>query len=159
MDSNSAWLSALFALIALLYASVGQAGASGYLATMGLFGMAHFWRSGLLSWRTFYPFAILGFPFSLIGGAVQFPTHVYYPAVGTILLLSAVQMVRTARHSATAEPTATADPPLFPLARDGRRDRFRVRFHRDGRRHFSGACHPVNELGESSPHRRHHGGL
>lgn len=92
MDSNSAWLSVLFALIALLYASVGQAGASGYLAAMGLFGMApaamkvtalslnlvvaaigttHFWRSGLLSWRTFYPFAILGFPFSLIGGAIQ----------------------------------------------------------------------------------------
>lgn len=140
MDSNTAWLSALFAFIALLYASVGQAGASGYLATMGLFGMApttmkvtalslnlvvaaigtaHFWRSGLLSWRIFYPFAILGFPFSLMGGAVQLPTHVYYPAVGSILLLSAVQMMRAARRSATTEPPATADPPFLPSLATG----------------------------------------
>ena len=34
------WLAALFLVVALIYASVGQAGASGYIAVMGLFGMA-----------------------------------------------------------------------------------------------------------------------
>lgn len=33
-------LATLFAVIAILYADVGQAGASGYLAVMALFGVA-----------------------------------------------------------------------------------------------------------------------
>ncbi|WP_204307545.1 hypothetical protein, partial [Klebsiella pneumoniae] len=73
MSSEAAWLAILFLVIALFYASVGQAGASGYLAGMGLFGLApaamkttalslnvlvagigtlQFWRTGQLSWRT-----------------------------------------------------------------------------------------------------------
>ena len=128
-------LTILFLLIALLYASVGQAGASGYLAAMGLFGLTpaamkttalslnllvagigtiQFWRSGLLSWRSFYPFAVLGFPFSLIGGAVQLPKHLYYPIVGIILLLSAVQMVRSARKQDADRPSLPAQPPFLP---------------------------------------------
>jgi len=84
LSYNTTLLSVIFLFVALLYASVGQAGASGYLAAMGLFGLApatmkttalslnllvagigtlQFWRSGLLTWRTFYPFAVLGFPF------------------------------------------------------------------------------------------------
>ncbi len=94
MMDETAWLTVIFLLVALLYASVGQAGATGYLAAMGLFQLApatmkttalslnllvaaigtfQFWRNGLLSWRTFYPFGVLGIPFSLIGGAVQIP--------------------------------------------------------------------------------------
>lgn len=34
------WLSLTFLVVALVYASVGQAGASGYIAAMGLLGMA-----------------------------------------------------------------------------------------------------------------------
>jgi len=74
------------AIIAVLYASVGQAGATGYIAVMGLIGFGpdvikptalalnvlvaaigsiHFAKAGLLTWRSCYPFAILGahFPF------------------------------------------------------------------------------------------------
>jgi uncharacterized protein len=129
--SETAWLSILFLFVVVLYASVGQAGASGYLAAMGLFGMAppamkttalllnllvagigtiQFWRRGLLSWRTFYPFAVLGFPFSLVGGAIQLPTHFYNPVVGTILLLSSLQMVRSARR----KKGQLGDPPVHP---------------------------------------------
>lgn len=79
------WLAALFLFVALVYALVGQAGASGYIAVMGLVGMAplamkttaltlnllvasigtvQFWRTGCLSSQAVYPFAVLGFPFS-----------------------------------------------------------------------------------------------
>ncbi|MFN3744409.1 MAG: sulfite exporter TauE/SafE family protein [Hyphomicrobiaceae bacterium] len=140
MTSDTLWLTILFLLIAVLYASVGQAGATGYLAAMGLFGLApaamkttalslnllvagigtfQFWRRGLLTLRAFYPFAVLGFPFSLIGGAVQLPTRLYYPAVGIILVLSAVQMLRSARREARARPLPPATPPFLPALLTG----------------------------------------
>lgn len=40
MDHEAAWLGAAFFLIALIYAAVGQAGASGYIAVMALAGVA-----------------------------------------------------------------------------------------------------------------------
>jgi uncharacterized protein len=140
VSSETVWLAILFALVALLYASVGQAGASGYLAAMGLFGLApaamkttalslnllvagigtfQFWRSGLSSWRFFYPFAVLGFPFSLVGGAVQLPTNIYYPAVGIILLLSAAQMFRSARRKSAMSALPPAQPPFIPALLTG----------------------------------------
>jgi uncharacterized membrane protein YfcA len=124
-------LALLFMLVAALYASVGQAGASGYLAVMGLYGLAPdvmkptalalnvlvsvigtilFVRAGLLSWRTFYPFAVLGFPFSLAGGAIHPPASVYYPAVRAVLLVSAVMMLRPKRSHAQA----LNEPPFWP---------------------------------------------
>jgi uncharacterized membrane protein YfcA len=140
-DGEAAWLTIIFLFIALLYASVGQAGATGYLAAMGLFAMApatmkttalslnllvacigtfQFWRRGFLSWRSFYPFAVLGFPFSLLGGAVQLPKHFYYPAVGTILLLSAVQMLRFTRSRSDSDvPPPPAHPPFIPALLTG----------------------------------------
>ncbi|MEP9380207.1 TSUP family transporter [Aquabacter sp. CN5-332] len=133
-------LAILFGVIAALYAAVGQAGASGYLAVMALFGVApavmkptalalnllvaaigtiQARRMGLFSWRTFYPFAVLGFPFSLIGGAVHLPANIYYSAVGEILLLSAAQMLRMAR-GASERPSATpAEPPFHELPPNG----------------------------------------
>ena len=138
--NETSWLALIFLIIATLYASVGQAGASGYLAAMGLLGMApltmritalalnlvvagigtfQFWRLGLLSYRTFYPFAILGFPFSLIGGAVQLPTRIYYPAAGMILLLSSVQIVRSARKPSVLPADAPGEPPFIPALLTG----------------------------------------
>ncbi len=135
MDEETIWLSGLFLLIAALYASVGQAGASGYLAAMGLFqpspavmkitalslnllvasiGTYQFWYSGHLSFRTFYPFGVLGIPFSFLGGAVQLPAGFYYQAVGVILLLSGVQMFRSARRKADAQKPAPDYPPFVP---------------------------------------------
>lgn len=122
-------------VIAALYAAVGQAGATGYIAAMGALGLDPavmkpaalalnivvaaiaawlFRRAGQFSWRTFYPFAVLGFPFSLLGGAVQLPGHVYYPLVGAILILAAAQMLRAAlRRRPDARPAPVA-PPFWP---------------------------------------------
>jgi uncharacterized protein len=140
LSDEAIWLAILFLVIAVLYASVGQAGASGYLAAMGMVSMSpaamkttalalnlivagigtiQFWRLGLLSPRTFYPFAVLGFPFSLIGGAVQLPSNLYYTAVGAILLLSAVQMVRSARRSTSVSAELPSAPPFLPALATG----------------------------------------
>ncbi len=137
---DALWLAMAFLLIALIYASVGQAGASGYIAVMALFGFAPlamkttalalnlvvaaigtamFLKAGRLSWRSVWPYAILGFPFSLLGGAVQLPAHVYYPAVGVILILSAVQMARTALRRPGASATVPTDPPFLAALATG----------------------------------------
>ena len=133
MDTDAIWLAAAFLVIALVYASVGQAGASGYIAAMALFGFAppvmkttalalnllvaaigtfYFLKAGRLSWRSVYPFAVLGFPFSLLGGAIQLSEAIYYPVVGVVLVLSALQMARSALRERGTSPAAPITPPF-----------------------------------------------
>lgn len=140
MDLDALWLAMAFFLVALIYASVGQAGASGYIAVMALLGFAPlamkmtalalnllvatigtvmFLKAGRLSWRNVWPFAILGFPFSLLGGAVQLPAEVYYPIVGVVLVLSAVQMARTALRRPGLSLAAPTDPPFIAALTTG----------------------------------------
>jgi uncharacterized protein len=106
-------IAALIFVVALLYSTVGHAGASGYLAAMALFGMApfvmkptalslnilvaiigtiRFYRAGFFAWRTFWPFAITSIPASYIGGALVLPVPVYKSVVGIVLLYSAVHL-------------------------------------------------------------------
>ena len=134
------WLAAGFCLIALVYSAVGQAGASGYIAAMSLAGFApavmkttalalnllvagigsfQFLRAGRLSWREVYPFALLGFPFSFLGGALQLPERVYYPVVGAVLLLSAGQMARSALRRPGAPLPAPVRPPFLAALATG----------------------------------------
>ncbi|THF64922.1 sulfite exporter TauE/SafE family protein [Pseudothauera nasutitermitis] len=133
MDAESSWLAIAFLVIALAYAAVGQAGASGYIAAMAFVGLVplvmkmtalalnllvaaigtfYFLKAGRLSWRNVYPFAILGFPFSLLGGAVHLPEGLYYPAVGVVLVLSAIQMARSAFGKGRALVVAPVAPPF-----------------------------------------------
>ena len=124
---------ALFCIVAVIYCAVGQAGGTGYIAAMGFLGFApdvikptalalnvlvpaigcfRFYRVGLLTWRTCYPFAVLGAPFSLLGGAVDLPAAIYQPVVGALLLLAALQMVHSAKAAAAADERAPQEPPL-----------------------------------------------
>src|ERR1051326_5104094 len=78
--SHFGLLAGAMLIVALLYSSVGHAGASGYIAVMTLFGLApaeikptaltlnilvatiasyQFWRAGYFSWKLFWPFALL----------------------------------------------------------------------------------------------------
>ena len=103
-------LSAGVLAVAFLYASVGHAGASGYIAVMSLASLApaqikptalvlnimvasigswQFWRAGHFSWRLFWPFAVLSIPLAFVGGYVSLPTHVFKVLVGIVLLFSA----------------------------------------------------------------------
>ena len=78
-----------------------------------------FLKAGRLSWRSIWPFAILGFPFSLPGGAVQLPAGIYYPVVGVALVLSAIQMARTALGRSASSADLPIDPPFIPALATG----------------------------------------
>src|SRR5216110_1716652 len=101
-------------LIAFLYSSVGHAGASGYIATMTLFGLAptvirptalvlnilvasigtfQFWRAGYFSWKLFWPFALLSIPAAYVGGYLQPSASVLRVLIGVVLLFSAARLV------------------------------------------------------------------
>jgi uncharacterized protein len=101
-------------LIAFLYSSVGHAGASGYIATMTLFGLAptvirptalvlnilvasigtyEFWRAGHFSWKLFWPFALLSIPAAYVGGYLQPSASVLRILIGVVLLFSAARLV------------------------------------------------------------------
>src|SRR5437773_10978237 len=118
-------------LIALLYPSVGHAGASGYIATMTLFGLApgiirptalvlnilvasigtfQFWRAGYFSWQLFWPFALLSIPAAYVGGYLQPSASVLRILIGIVLLFSAARLLF--RRS---DPPQTY-PPSQPVA-------------------------------------------
>jgi uncharacterized membrane protein YfcA len=129
--SETVIIAILFFAGAALYASVGHAGASAYLAVMGLFSFApnvmkptalalnilvaavatlKFYRAGLFSWRLFWPFAVASIPAAFIGGAMTLPTRSYKIVVGIVLLYAAVWMFR----SSLRPLQATAHlPPLW----------------------------------------------
>lgn len=103
-------LALLMFLAALLYASVGHAGASGYLAAMALFGLAplvmkpsalmlnvivasiasvKYLRAGCFSRELFWPLALAAVPMAYLGGLVTLPPAAYKPMLGVVLLYSA----------------------------------------------------------------------
>jgi uncharacterized protein len=103
-------LAALFFAAALLYASVGHAGASAYLAAMALVGAApetmrptalvlnlfvativivRFARAGHLPWRSLLPLAAGSIPMAFAGGSVELPGELYRPLVAAVLLVGA----------------------------------------------------------------------
>jgi hypothetical protein len=119
------------AIVAFLYASVGHAGASGYIAVMSLAGLApavikpsalvlnilvaslatfQFARAGHFSWSLFWPFALLSVPFAFLGGWLALPTQVFQVLVGLVLLYSA------ARFLIRPPPDAPCQAPSRPLA-------------------------------------------
>ncbi len=135
LDLPHVVLSVVLALIAAAYAAVGQAGATGYIAALGLggyspeiirpaalalntlvatIGTIRFARAGHVTWRRTYPFIILGLPFSILGGATHLPSAIYNPIVGALLVVAAWQMVRSARAAAVTDELAPARPPLLP---------------------------------------------
>lgn len=101
-------------VIALLYSSVGHAGASGYIAVMALLGLApatikpvaltlnilvaaigswQFWRAGHFSGRLFWPFALLALPMAFAGGYLNLPSAIFKPLLGAVLLYSALHLL------------------------------------------------------------------
>nr|WP_294851114.1 sulfite exporter TauE/SafE family protein [uncultured Sphingomonas sp.] len=99
---------------AILYSSVGHAGASAYIALMALFGVPpavmrptalvlnlfvgtigsfRYWKAGLFRWRTLWPFLIGSIPFAFLGGAIKISGDFYRPLVAFVLFLSAVRLL------------------------------------------------------------------
>jgi uncharacterized membrane protein YfcA len=128
-------LAAFFLVAALLYASVGHAGASAYLAIMALTGVApdvarptalalnivvatfvtiRFWRGGYISRRALLPFLIGSVPLAFLGGALPVAPALYKKLVGFVLLLAALAMALTARRAAATD-TGAARPQVPAL--------------------------------------------
>jgi uncharacterized protein len=74
--------------------------------------MVQFARAGLLTWRNFYPFAALGVPCSILGGATHLSASIYHPVVGSLLLVAAWQMARSAQRAKREEDAEERLPPL-----------------------------------------------
>lgn len=132
-DPHSLALAGLMFVMAVLYASVGHAGASGYLAAMALFGLApevmkptalalnilvaiigtvKFYRVGAFSWRLFLPLALSSIPMAYLGGTLVLPGHLYKPLVGAVLVYAAWSSLRRAAADAHAD---LREPSLTPL--------------------------------------------
>ena len=108
--SDALLLAAAFFAAALLYASVGHAGASAYLAAMALVGLApdamrptalvlnvfvatvvvlRFRRAGHLPARQLIPLVMGSVPAAFLGGTIDLPGAIYRPLVAVVLLAGA----------------------------------------------------------------------
>lgn len=123
-------LAALFLVAAVLYGSVGHAGASAYLAAMALVGVApqvmkptalvlnilvasivtlRFARAGYVRPLALLPFLAGSVPAAFVGGALTLPTTLYKPLVGAVLLVAA------ARFGWTSARAGADFPPKAPI--------------------------------------------
>src|SRR5438105_1967108 len=119
----------LIFVVAVLYSTIGHAGASGYLAAMALFGIApatmkptaltlniivaivgtiRFVRAGFFSWRVFWPFAIASIPAAFAGGWLTLPASAYRSVVRVVLLYGAIRIFFSAKAGHDPE---TGRPP------------------------------------------------
>ena len=117
----------LFFGVAVLYSSVGHAGASGYIAAMALLGFApeqmrptalalnllvggiglfRFWRGGHVRWRNVLPFVLASAPAAFFAAQIKLPKESYSLLLGIVLLVAAFGVFRSA---ARAEITDTQD--------------------------------------------------
>ena len=122
-------LHAAVALVAFLYASVGHAGASGYIAALTFAGFAadvvrptalvlnilvaaltsyQFYHAGYFKWSRFWPFAVMSVPAAFLGGFIHVPTDIFKILVGVVLLLSAFRFAVK-----TEDPPVTTFPPVW----------------------------------------------
>lgn len=133
VDIETLLIACLLLLAALLYSSVGHGGASGYIAAMGLLGVApavmkptalalnivvasiavfKFYRAGSFSWPLFIPLALTAIPMAYWGGSIQLPVHWYKPLVGLVLLYAAWRSLRTAPGASSYEVRKASVPVL-----------------------------------------------
>ncbi|MEK6743808.1 MAG: sulfite exporter TauE/SafE family protein [Nitrospirota bacterium] len=119
-----------FFSIALLYSTVGHAGASGYLATMALLSFTpevmkptalalniivalvttvRFAMAGHFFWRLFWPFACAAAPMAYIGGGMSMDAALYKILVGIALVFAALHLML--RINAATDDTEGAPHP------------------------------------------------
>ena len=103
---------------AMLYSSVGHAGASGYIAVMALAGLApdqlkpaalilnilvasiasvKYYRVNAFSWRLLWPLIVTSIPCAFLGGAFTLAPQYYKPVLGLVLIYAAVHSFLTAK--------------------------------------------------------------
>lgn len=129
-EIEAIFLAILMFVMALLYSSVGHAGASGYLAAMALWGISptvmkptalalnivvasiacyKFRRAGAFEWSLFWPLALTAVPLAFVGGSLTLPIVHYKVLVGAVLFLAAARMLLTA---GTVNDMGVCKPPI-----------------------------------------------
>lgn len=122
-------LAGLVLLFAALYASVGHAGASGYLAAMALLGVepalmkptalvlnlivaaigtVSFARAGCFVGRLFWPLVAASVPAAFLGGRIGLADDTYKVVVGVVLAWASLRLVLATRTAATPRPPHVA---------------------------------------------------
>ena len=103
----------LIAVVAFAYGMVGHGGASGYLALMGIAGVAievmkpsalvlnlcvsiiafaQFARAGHFRWKDFWPFALLSIPCAFIGASIELDPLLYKRILGVCIIIAALRL-------------------------------------------------------------------
>jgi uncharacterized membrane protein YfcA len=127
-------LALLFFGAAILYASVGHAGASAYLAAMALVGTEQsvmrptaltlnlfvasivtyrFARAGHLQLRPLLPLVIGSAPFAFLGGTISLAPELYRPLLAVVLTIGAVRLAILTPHGDLIKPGVPWLPALF----------------------------------------------
>jgi uncharacterized membrane protein YfcA len=136
MTQTDLLLGVLFFLVAVLYSSVGHAGASGYIAAMALLGFApeavrptalalnllvggiglfRWWRGGHVRWRNVLPFVVASAPAAFFAAQVDLAQDSYSLLLGAILLVAALGVFHGARRAEHSDAeTAGRDVPWLP---------------------------------------------
>ena len=131
-------LSALFALIAFLYASVGFGGGSSYTAVLAMAGMAAssipvvslscnlivatggaiiFCRRGHMPWRRMWPVLLISAPAAYLAGRYRISPSMYFLLLG--LALSAAAILLWRRESSWEEHELRPLPPAVGMGLGG----------------------------------------
>jgi uncharacterized membrane protein YfcA len=118
-------------LVALLYASVGHAGATGYIAVMTLWGLApevirptalllnvivatigtvQFARAGHFDRWLFLPLVVASVPAAAVGGWLTLPTAAFETILGIVLGFAAIRIVAEALGSGRAVRGSEPEP-------------------------------------------------
>lgn len=113
MEVNILFLVALF-IVALMYASVGHGGASGYLALMALFGFSTiymrssalilnlfvsavsfyaFYKAGYFKIKTLIPFVIGSLPMAFLGARMNIDPQLFKIILGIFLVIAITRMI------------------------------------------------------------------
>lgn len=134
----TAWLAPLFAITALVYASVGFAGGSTYTALMVLAGVpfmviplislacnlivstngvAQFARAGHIPWRRSWPILALSVPAAWLGGRIAVDPSLFVLLLGASLTAAGLLLLIGKSHSATRAPADQwSGPGVVPLS-------------------------------------------
>lgn len=122
MGDQVVLIATAFFLVALLYSSVGHAGATGYLAVMALVGVQpalmkptalilnivvasigcyKYHKRGAISFDLLIPLILVSIPCAYLGGRLNLPPQYYKPLVGLFLLFAAYRAFFTAKRQET----------------------------------------------------------
>lgn len=136
MSGNDILLTLLLALMALLYASVGHAGSSGYQASMAILGVSaemmrptalslniivsliatwQFARQGCIDGRRLKWLAFASVPAACLGGFLELPQGWYYLVLAAILWVAAVRLWITAVQAGISEAQVKQEQPEWLL--------------------------------------------